>query len=92
MLCAPLKSTVNCMEELFLKLLQQSPWVSVSAFLIWRLVKQQDATLDAYKAGVESTRQQTTSIDSALTILQAVEKRQASTEAAVLRVEARLSQ
>ena len=75
------------MEEALLKLLQNSPWVALAVGLVWRLVKTQDTALEAYKAGADSARVQSDSISSAVSTLESIERRQALTEAAVLRIE-----
>lgn len=41
------------MEPAFLDLLAHSPWVGVTAYLLWRLHSRETAVMDAYREGME---------------------------------------
>ena len=52
------------MEELFLSLAKDAPWIALSGWLLWRQGSRETATLDAFKAGVSAHQEMAAAIQS----------------------------
>lgn len=52
------------MEELFLSLAKDAPWIALSGWLLWRQGNRENATLDAFKAGVSANQEMGAAIQS----------------------------
>lgn len=71
------------MEEVFLALAKDAPWIALSAFLLWRNFSREDRILDAYKSGAESQNGMAAAIES-------LERSMGSVQQSLSRVEAQI--
>lgn len=62
------------MDEFLIGLAKDSPLVAIIAYLLYRLFRREDATLDAYKSGASTARAQAESQSSLAASIESMER------------------